>query len=137
MQFRRRHRVFRRHHFFHGHELHGSGVSDIGWFDISGAEMTDEQWSEGYAKSIGVFLNGDELPDPGPHGEQLTDDSFLMLFNGAENSMPFVLPADRWGERWATVIDTNDPLLDELDVEHKAGDEVEVEARSIVVLQRV
>ena len=137
MQFRRRHRVFRRHHFFHGRELHGSGVSDIGWFDLSGEEMTDEQWSEGYAKSIGVFLNGDELPDPGPHGEQLTDASFLMLFNGAESSMPFVLPADRWGERWATVIDTNDPLLDELDVEYKAGDEISVEARSIVVLQRV
>jgi glycogen operon protein len=137
MQFRRRHRVFRRHHFFQGRELHGSGVSDIGWFDLSGDEMTEEQWSEGFAKSIGVFLNGDELPDPGPHGEKLTDESFLVLFNGAEDPMPFVLPSDRWGETWATVIDTNDPMLDELAVEYKAGDEVPVEARSMVVLQRV
>ena len=51
--------------------------------------------------------------------------------------MPFVLPSDRWGETWATVIDTNDPLLDELEVHYKAGDEVPVEARSIVVLHRV
>jgi glycogen operon protein len=136
MSFRQRHRVFRRRKWFVGRDIHGTGVEDIGWFNPNGGEMTEEQWNEGVAKAIGVFVNGDNLPDPGPRGERLTDYSFLILFNADVTSIDFTLPPDRWGERWGVVLDTNDPQVDELTVTYKSGDEVPVESHSIVVLQR-
>ena len=137
MDFRQRHRTFRRRKWFQGRPIHGSGTADIGWFDAAGEPMTDEQWNEELAKSVGMFLNGDSLPDPGPQGEQESDDSFMVLFNASEEKIGFALPSDRWGKNWAIVIDTNDPLLEEQAVTYNSGDEVPLESRSIVVLQRV
>ena len=137
MDFRQRHRTFRRRKWFQGRPIHGSGTADIGWFDAAGEPMTEEQWNEDLAKSIGMFLNGDSLPDPGPHGERESDDSFMILFNASAEKIGFALPSDRWGNNWAIVIDTNDPLLEEQAVTYRSGDEVPLESRSIVVLQRV
>ena len=36
--------------------------SDIAWFKPDGNRMTEEDWQAGFAKTIGVFLNGDTLP---------------------------------------------------------------------------
>jgi isoamylase len=61
IQFRREHPIFCRRHWFQGREIHGSGVVDIGWFNPDGSAIDDEQWHDGEAKSITVFLNGEEL----------------------------------------------------------------------------
>jgi glycogen operon protein len=135
MEFRKQHPIFRRRRFFQGREIHGSGVSDIGWFNPDGEEMTDEQWNAGFAKSIGIFLNGEEIPDPDEHGERIVDDCFLLMFNAGEDQVTFTLPAGRWGEVWETALDTNEPLSEDAAV-YKAGDDVSVENRSIVVLRR-
>ena len=136
MDFRKRHPVFHRRKWFRGREIFGSGVHDIGWFSVDGTEMTPEEWQQGFAKAVGVFLNGEELSDPGPHGERIVDDSFVLLFNADASLIEFTLPPDRYGEEWAAVIDTNEPLLDEGARTYKAGQGVPVGGRSIVVLQR-
>ena len=51
-------------------------VADIGWFTPAGTEMTDEDWQVGFAKSLGVFLNGEAIPTPNERGERVVDDSF-------------------------------------------------------------
>ncbi|MDP9068924.1 MAG: glycogen debranching protein GlgX [Actinomycetota bacterium] len=134
MDFRRRHPVFRRRNWFQGRALYGSGVTDIGWFNPDGAEMTEEQWNAGFAKSIGIFLNGEEIPSPDPKGRRVVDDSFFLLFNAHHDMMPFTLPQG-WGEEWSVEIDTNVPLLDGTR-SYKAGQDVAVEGRSIMVLRR-
>jgi glycogen operon protein len=136
MEFRQRHRVFRRRKWFQGRALHGAETKDIGWFNPDGHEMTEEQWVEGVVRALGVFLNGEVLPDPGPHGELLSDDSFLILFNADSAPIAFTLPSGRWGETWAAVIDTNDPSLEEGSVVYKSGEDVDVESHSIVILRR-
>jgi isoamylase len=136
MEFRRRHPVFRRRNWFQGREIFGSGVTDIGWFNPDGGEMTEEQWNTGFAKSIGVFLNGEEIPSPDERGERVLDDSFLLLFNAHHDMMPFTLPADRWGEEWTVDLDTYEPFSDGVRT-YKSGQDVPVEARSIIVLRRV
>ena len=68
--FRSRHPVFRRRRFFEGRPIFGSDLSDIGWFRPDGAEMTPDDWNTGFAKSLGVFLNGDALPDPDRRGRR-------------------------------------------------------------------
>jgi isoamylase len=137
MDFRRRHPIFKRRRWFQGRPLHGGDVSDIGWFQPDGAEMTHEEWFNGFAKSIGMFLNGDGLPDPGPHGESIIDDSFFIVFNAENNGIDFHLPGPGYGESWTTVIDTNDPHVVEGIHIYKAKDVLMLEARSVVVLRRV
>jgi glycogen operon protein len=136
MEFRQRHPVLRRRRFFKGREFHGTGVEDMSWFDPTGEEMTNEDWSEVFAKSVAVFINGQEIPDPGPNGERITDDSFLMLFNAHAEAIVFSLPPVKWGQRWEVVIDTNEPFLDEGSVGYEAGDKVTLVDRSVVVLRR-
>ena len=42
--------------------------------------MTRRDWQDG-EHVLGMFLNGREIPTPGPRGEDVEDDSFLLLFN--------------------------------------------------------
>ncbi|HVI22026.1 MAG TPA: glycogen debranching protein GlgX, partial [Myxococcales bacterium] len=81
LDLRKKHRIFHRRRWFQGRPLHGSDVKDIAWFTPQGKEMTDEDWSVGYAKSLGVFLNGDAIATPDEAGERIVDESFYVVFN--------------------------------------------------------
>ena len=135
MEFRRDHPNFQRRKWFEGRDVWGTGLSDIGWFNPDGTEMTQEQWNDDFAKTIGVFLNGEEIPSPGPRGERIDDDSFLLLFNGHSEMMEFTIPTGDWGEAWEVVIDTRDHQGTTPHT-HRAGEKVEVIEHSIVVLRR-
>ena len=135
--FRHQHPVFRRRKWFQGRAIHGSGVSDIGWFNLDGSGMTDEQWQIGYAKVLGMFLNGDEIPSPGPKGERISDDSFLLLFNAHYEMVEFFLPTWLQERQWAVVIDTKEPRFVQTEHDFTGEQTVPVVARSLVVLRRV
>jgi len=137
MQFRRDHPVLRRHRWFMGRAIHGESTTDIAWLNPGGDEMTEQQWNDGFAKSVGVFLNGDEIATPGPRGERITDDSFLLLFNAHHEAKDFVVPDGNFGRAWNVIIDTNEPLLDEGERSYKAGETIGLVARSLAVLRRV
>lgn len=107
IQFRRQHPVFRRRKWFQGQAIRG--VPDIAWFDPDGTEHTEEEWQEGYPKTIGVFLNGNKIPSPGPQGQKIKDDSFLLLFNAYWEMIEFILPNVMPDQEWQMVIDTKEP----------------------------
>ncbi|MCU1380213.1 MAG: isoamylase [Acidimicrobiales bacterium] len=139
INFRKEHPVFRRRRWFQGRAIRG--LDDIGWFAADGTEMSEEDWAAGFAKSLGVFLNGDAIPTLDQRGEPIKDDSFLVLFNAHSEMIDFALP-ERWGERWSVVLDTAEPLPPSLVPEAeqrlaKAGEWVPVESRSLVVLRRL
>ena len=100
------HPVFRRRRFFEGRALRGAEISDIAWLRPDGAEMSDNDWSVGFARSLAVFLNGHTLPDPDPFGQQIHDDTFLILLNASHGTVTFKTPAPTWATRWSTVLDT-------------------------------
>ena len=133
--FRHRHPVFRRRRFFEGRPIFGAELSDIGWFRPDGLEMTPGDWQTGFAKSLGVFLNGDALPDPDPHGRRVTDDSFLLLFNAHYGDVPFLIPGGKWGQLWLTDLDT--AVASTRHEIQPAGTKVVVAARSLRILRRV
>jgi isoamylase len=138
IQFRREHPVFQRRRWFVGRALHGEEVSDIGWFKADGTQMTDADWQSSFARSVGVFLNGEGIPTPDHRGEPIVDDSFYILFNAHYETMTFTLPQCQWGERWERVIDTNEPVPDLREHrEHAAGEPVPVHAYSLMVLRKV
>jgi isoamylase len=141
IRFRHRHPVFCRRRWFQGRPIHGSQVSDIGWFTPNGGEMSDEDWGAGFAKSLGVFLNGQGIPTPNERGERVLDDSFYMMFNAHHEAVEFKLPEAKWGARWVEIVDTNaadDSLEDEKPgAEHPAGGTVNVQAWSLRLLRRL
>jgi pullulanase/glycogen debranching enzyme len=106
-ELRRNHPVFRRRRFFTGPADGAAGrPGDIAWFTPSGREMTDADWKTGYAKAMGVFLNGDAITEPDPRGEQVRDETFLLLFSADSQPALFTLPAEDFGHQWEVVLDT-------------------------------
>lgn len=135
--FRQQHPVFRRRRWFQGRAIYGSGVSDIAWFNPDGTEMTQEQWDIGYAKAIGIFLNGDQIPSPGPKGERIADDSFLLFFNAHYEMMEFAFPLGLNDRTWTVVINTKEPRFVTEEILFTGNKAVPVAARSLVVLRRL
>jgi glycogen operon protein len=133
---RLQHPVFRRRRFFQGSADHGgeSDLGDIAWFTPSGEHMSAEDWSNGFARSVAVFLNGSAIPEPGPRGERIIDDSFLVLLNGHHDSLAFTLPGDAYAKTWDVVFDTAGGLANGESL--GAAADVKIEARSTVVLVR-
>ena len=138
ISFRKQHWVFRRRKWFQGRSIHGSGVNDIAWFRPDGEQMSDEDWGAGFAKSLGVFLNGDELLSVDAAGRPLRDQSFYLIFNAHREPVEFVLPPENWGRCWRRVLDTrNGTALTEDAWQRAGGTKISVEARSIVLMRRV
>jgi glycogen operon protein len=139
---RRDHPVFRRRRFFYGHPVRGTGdsLSDIAWFTPAGSQMSDEDWSAGFAKSLAVFLNGEAIDEPDAHGGPVRDDSFLLLFNAHYEPIDFTVPDGEHGHRWEYVVDTALATGDpggEPGREAGSGEIVPVAGRSLVLLRRV
>lgn len=135
--FRKQHPVFRRRKWFQGQPIYGVGVSDIGWFSPEGQEMTQEHWNTGYSKAIAVFLNGEAIPSPGPKGERIMDDSFLMFFNAHYELLEFALPENLRQWNWSMVIDTKEPRFVNLDKLYTGDQKLPVSDRSVVLLRRL
>ncbi|KPC96241.1 hypothetical protein ADL27_04700, partial [Streptomyces sp. NRRL F-6602] len=88
---RRDHPVFRRRRFFHGRPVQGThdDLSDIAWYTPEGEEMTQRDWDSAQARALTVFLNGNAISEPGPRGESIHDDSFLLMFNASPEPLEF------------------------------------------------
>ena len=54
--------------------------------------MTEADWNAPFAKSLGVFLNGQALQGVDERGERRTDDSFMILINAHPEPQPWTLP---------------------------------------------
>ncbi|WP_062439488.1 glycogen debranching protein GlgX [Herbidospora daliensis] len=134
---RREHPVFRRRRFFYGRPVRGSGdsLSDIAWLTPSGTEMEDQDWNNGYAKALAVFLNGEAITEPDSRGRRIVDDSFLLLFNAHYEAIEFTIPSD-YGEMWETELDTAMPIATGTRM-CRAGEAVPVAGRSVRVLRRL
>jgi len=131
---RRQHPVFRRRRYFQGRPVHGKGCSDIAWFRPDGTEMGDEDWRDGWAKSVAVFLNGQAIPSPDRRGERIVDDSFLLLFHAGHEAVAFTTPEERFGVGWVVVVDTADDWREGEQL--KAGEQFELAGRSVALLRR-
>ena len=128
---RREHPVFRRRRWFQGRAIRGT--VDIGWFRPDGSEMDDGDWNSAFARSVGIFINGDAIPGRDPWGQRIVDDSFLVILNAYYEPIDWTVPR-QWGEHWQVVLDTARPAGNGTEV--PATEPLEVEGRSILVLKR-
>ena len=127
---RRSHPVFRRHRFLTGIE-----AAELGWFTPAGKPMTQADWADGDALTLGVYLDGSDAPDTGPDGQPLLDDDFLVLVNAWWEPMSFTIPPTRPGQAWQREVDSYDPPGAWAAARTQAGDHVTAGPRSVVVLR--
>jgi glycogen operon protein len=101
--------VLHQRRFFHGREIRGETIKDVMWYDPGGKEMSPEAWNTGYARSLALFLRGDNI-DTDEYGAAISGDTLLILFNADHSlDLPFTLP--RLGDRryWDLIFDTYVP----------------------------
>ena len=130
---RRDHPVFRRRRWFLGRPLRGT--ADILWLKPEGTEMTEADWNEHHETCVGMFLNGEAITSPGPRGERVVDDSFLVLFNASSEPRKWTI-SGHWGVTWQRVLDTALDGPDPDGDEPLRGDLILTD-RSVVVLRKV
>jgi glycogen operon protein len=104
--------------------------------------MTEEDWNQGFARSLGVRLSGDAIAETDAQGDPIKDDTFLILLNAHHEPLTFILPAHKRGVRWELVFDTRDglPAKDGLSTKTrsqylKGGASYDLEHRSMVLLR--
>ncbi len=105
------HPTFRRKRFFTGRTVRtgsaeegGERLNDIVWLHPDGHAMENEAWDQG-GQAIGMYLNGDGIAGKGARGETITDDHFLLYFNGGDE-IEVTLPPEEYAASWDVVIDT-------------------------------
>ena len=135
VRLRHAHPVLRRRRFFRGGTT-PDRLGDLAWFRPDGELMQDSNWHWDEARAVALFLNGEAISEPGPQGEQVLDDSFLLLLNGHYEPLDFRLPPAGFGEVWSVAVDTaaEPERIDEAEL--KACSTVRIEARSTLVLIR-
>jgi len=136
VRLRREHPVFRRRRWFQGRPIRGSGERDLVWFEPDGKEMSEEDWANGFAKSLALFLNGEAIAHAGPRGERVRDDSFYLICNAHWEPIDFTLPAEPLATGWQVILDTNRPLPEDGMV-FQGGVSCKAEGRSLVLLRRL
>ena len=59
--FRRAHPNLHRRKFFQDRSIKHENAQDILWLKADGNEMTEDEWSQGWMKTIGLYLNGQTI----------------------------------------------------------------------------
>ena len=103
---RKAHPAFRRRSFFQQQRLRGK-VNNILWLNPDGREMCDDEWNQGFARCLGMYLAGDAIGEVDRHGLPVGDDDFLLMFNASAEEIAFTLPGFRSHVRWQPVVDTS------------------------------
>ncbi len=110
------------------------GVKDVAWLTPSGDEMTDESWTDGNSRCLGMLLDGRAQPT-GVHRRGV-DQSLLLILNSYHDAVGFHLPEVVGGQRWTRLIDTNQ--LDHADEPtFEFGATYTVTGRSILLFELV
>ncbi len=108
IRLRKSHPAFRRRDFFQGRDIVGAGVKDITWLTPKGKEMTDKEWSQSFARCLGIFLAGSAIEEYDDRGNLVKDDNMILLLNAHHENIPFTLPAEPTNARWEVLLDTDD-----------------------------
>jgi isoamylase len=106
MRLRKEHPAFRRRRFFQGRELRGADAKDITWLTPAGREMTDEEWNNSFARSLGLQMSGLLEGEYDAQGRPEVDDDFLLLFNADQEEVTFQIPPFPEEARWEVFMDT-------------------------------
>ncbi len=131
---RRDHPVFRRRNFFQGRKIKGAEIQDIVWFKPDGHEMTDQEWNQDFARSLGLLLSGDAVDEIDERGRNMKDENFLILLNAHHEEIRFVLPTRTSDSGWIVLVDTSCQTSQNANQFYSSGDSYPLQQRSLALL---
>jgi isoamylase len=132
IQLRKAHPNLHRRKFFQDRQVKGSVIRDIAWYNPDGNEIPENCWTESWARTLGLMLNGKTLGVTDEEGKPVTDDSFLILVNAAPEGVDFTLPPPPNGNPWRIVLDTQN--IDDPFAQPGPTDKLIIGGRSLVLL---
>ncbi len=137
IRLRKAHPIFRRRDFFLGVVVGEQGRKDVAWFKPDGNEMTPEEWEKEFARSLGMWLYGEALPETDERGRQLVDASYLVLFNAHHDVIDFKLPDPGPNVAWRTEVDTSTESGEPPQERMSPQGSYPLQGRSLVLLREV
>jgi glycogen operon protein len=142
IKLRKEHPVFRRRNFFRGRSMRDPNLIDLAWYRTDGEEITAEDWNVSSTRSLAMLLSGDAINELDERGNEIVDDTMLMLINAHWEPISFVMPGYRSGEKsrhfegnWVLELDTTESNGRHKAPHLKPGDEYQTESRSIAVFR--
>jgi glycogen operon protein len=135
IRLRQEHRVFRRQKFFQNRAIRGENVRDIVWLDPAGTQMSDDQWRDGFARSLGVFLSGRGLDERDERGRTVVDNDFLVLINAHHETVEFKLPAQPEDAKWVLRVDTTNVAFEADERTFAPGDSYALQGRALALFE--
>jgi isoamylase len=95
------------------HQVDGFQVQDVAWYRPDGGEMTEDEWTAGWVRCLGLRLSGRTLQDVDRYGEPIRDDTFLFCLNPHHEHIQFYIPPCTVGCKWEVIMDTRDAACTE------------------------
>jgi glycogen operon protein len=132
---RKAHPVFRRRSFFNEQRLRGK-IKNILWMNPDGLEMGDDEWNQGFASCLGMYLAGDAIGEVDRRGNPVSDDDFLLMLNASADEIAFTLPGFRSHIRWLPVVDTSTQSERAETKRYARGSAYPLQRRSLVLLRQ-
>ena len=98
--------VLRRRSFFRGRPINPSGVKDVAWLKPDGSEMTEPDWHQPKAQTLGMLLPGAATDERDDRGRPIAGETLLLLLNAGERTRHFALPKLAERGTWHEAINT-------------------------------
>jgi glycogen operon protein len=114
--------ILRQGEFLHGQPVADSGIRDVAWLKPDGTPMSQEDWEDPYAKSIGMLMCHAGL------------EPALLLLNAHHEVLSFRLPGADVTDRWRLVVDTASGHVGAGDVAFPADGDFELPGRALFLL---
>jgi glycogen operon protein len=133
LKFFHEHPILQRRRFFNGRNTRQIGIKDLTWIHPDGREMNEVDWNNPQIRSLGLRLAGDAIEEMDEHGEQIIDDTFLILLNGHYEPVNFVLPEIPAFERWRLILDTRESKIPQVPVPFEGKSVFKMESRSVAL----
>ncbi len=103
------------------------------WWKPDGTAMADGDWDAAWARSLGMYLSGEGIAEPGPRGQRIVDDDLFLLLNAGDGPVAFAVPEPVGQNGWTVELDTAAPQRRPGD---PAGGQVALRERHLVLLRR-
>ncbi|NJO07886.1 MAG: glycogen debranching protein GlgX [Chloroflexaceae bacterium] len=135
VKIRNEHPVLRRRRFFQGRRIYGSDIHDIVWLRPDGDEMSNDEWSDGFVRCIGMLLNGQAMNEWDGRGQRVYDEVLLLLLNAYYEKIDFTIPQALNGQPWEVIVDTTHPERGAV-ITLQSGEAYPLHGRSLTLLSQ-
>ncbi|HVL56190.1 MAG TPA: glycogen debranching protein GlgX [Burkholderiaceae bacterium] len=105
--------VLRRNRWLTGVYNEDLQVTDVTWLSPDATPMEQSQWDDPLMRCFGMLIDG--RAQASGIRRPASDATLLLVFNAHHDAVEFTLPEVPGGDRWTCLIDTNQPVRQELE----------------------